>query len=78
MINESEVWQKIDAIGKELVEEKQKMTNDDFAIAIANYCIGSLYAYCSIAQADIVVRESRRKAIHSLSNNIDFDEIAQS
>tara|TARA_Y100001963_G_scaffold94493_1_gene130123 strand:- start:495 stop:731 length:237 start_codon:yes stop_codon:yes gene_type:complete len=78
MINEGEVWERIDAIGRELVEEEQKMTNDDFAVAIASYCIGSLYAYCSISQADIVVKESRRKAIDSLSSNLDFDEIAQS
>ena len=78
MIVEEEIWSRIDAIGREVVEEQKSMTNDEFAIAISSYCIGCLYAYCSITQADSLVKHTRKKAINSMMDNLDIDDIAQS
>ena len=75
---EEEIWTRIDAIGREIVEEKRTMTNEEFAVAISSYCIGCLYAYCSITSADSLVKHTRKKAIDSMMQNLDIDDIAQS
>ena len=74
----TEVWELIDKIGKKLVEEDREMTNDEFAVTISSYCLGSLYSYLSIPEADKVVKSIRTRTINAMSDDLKLEDIALS